>query len=244
MELHHHRADRLADVTQVTGNGFSNAAITGQASRNEEHFTGKWAAEAAQMRADIISMAHRKPDALIVGQKRVIEALKVKGLKNETAHFGALRGFNKWEHIKRIIVIGRELPRVDALEKVARAFAAGSPDSFISLNGARWPKEDRALRMRDNSLQEIKVMAHPDPWAERVLRQIRDAELLQAIDRTRPMFGQRVEILLLSPVVIDLTVDRVERWIDTKRGGQRALQALEGAGVLPLSGRGSRPPIS
>jgi hypothetical protein len=36
-------------------------------------------------------------------------------------------------------------------------------------------------------------------------------------------------------LALDITVDRVERWIDLKKGGSRPSRAIEAAGVLPLS---------
>ena len=133
------------------------------------------------------------------------------------------------------------------VEAIARAFAAADPEPFQSLRTAwleaagRWdyrrpPLQSRALRTRGGASVSIDVTHHPDPWGERVLRQIRDSELVQGLDRVRPHFKpEPVTIYLLASLALDVTVDRVERWIDLKKGGSRTDQAIERASFLPLS---------
>jgi hypothetical protein len=82
------------------------------------------------------------------------------------------------------------------------------------------------------------VAHHPDPRADRVVRQVVDAELVQAIDRIRPIFKSGpLSILVMCARVLDLTVDRVVAWSDHLAGGSRIERALETRGVVPLSAR-------
>ncbi len=247
MHLENHRAERHADVTIVTGNSFANGLIKGGTKANP--YTDGWADYAAQFRADIVAYCAARPAALVIANKGVIDALLGAGLTNTTAHFNALRGKNTWETYQDIIVVGRELPPLSAVEGIARAFTADSPIPFqtAALNDKtqrpQWAKQKRALRMRDGSTQTVEVDAHPDPWAEIILRQIRDGEAMQALDRLRPMFigtgtktPEPVRMTLLCGLALDITVDRVEPWQQAKQGGNRAMQALESSKVLPMSG--------
>ena len=41
----------------------------------------------------------------------------------------------------------------------------------------------------------------------------------------------------MSCVALDITIDRTESWVETKRGGSRLAQAMQEHGVIPLSAR-------
>lgn len=234
MRLERHKVERLANVTQVTGKTFSNLSITGQNKRGDL-FGGNVSWQAPALRRDLIAFAHSKPGALVVANKGVIQALKAEGLQNATAHFGGLRGRNEWEDLSEIILIGREQPPPSAVELIARAFASKAGVPFQPIGG-RYPEIQRALRMRNGQPVPIKTPHHPDPWADRVLAQMRDAEALQAIDRIRPMF-KPVTVYALAELCLDLTVDAVTSWTDLKAGGDLITRTIAQAGVLPLSPR-------
>lgn len=236
LRLEWHPVERPAHVVQVTGRSFSRQSITGLDSRGEAL---PWQQkEDAQLRADLVAYCHGQPDALVVANKGVIEVLKSAGLRNKAAHFNDLRGRNAWEDLPAVIVIGREQPSPAAVEAIARAYAARAGDVFRGLDkGERWLSETRGLRMRDGTARALEVETHPDPWAARVLAQIREGEALQALDRVRPHFKpEPVRVHLLSPIVLDVTVDRVEAWTSAKQGGSKVERALA-RGVLPLSER-------
>ncbi|MEI4235030.1 hypothetical protein [Roseovarius sp. D22-M7] len=236
MRLEQHRVERNANITQVTGKSFSNQSITGKNKRGE--LIGgnvKW--QAPELRRDLVAFAHSKPNALVVANKSVIGALKEAGLQNETAHFGALRGQNTWEHADAVIVIGREQPSPQNIEQTARAFASRAGQAFQNIGG-NYPQAKRALRMRQGLPVEIETACHPDPWADRVLSQIRDAEALQAIDRIRPIFKPNpVEVFILSETCLDVTVDAACSWAELREGGGRISRIITQAGFVPLSDR-------
>lgn len=234
MRLERHRVERLGDVTQVTGKTFSNQAITGRNKRGEL-IGGNVSWQAPALRRDLIAFAHGKPGALVVGNMTVIDTLKAEGLQNPTAHFGALRGRNDWEDLSEVILIGREQPPPSAVELIARAFASKAGDPFQPIGG-KYPEAQRTLRMSNGPPVTIGAPHHPDPWADRVLAQIRDAEALQAIDRVRPMF-KPVTVYVLAELCLDLTVDAVTSWADLKAGGDLITRTVARAGVLPLSPR-------
>jgi hypothetical protein len=246
MDVAHHPverspADRGDRIIQVVGAEFHNAGlIGGRKGQGGEiiFYHGTWAEKYDAQRADILKAIKARPGALIIGNKSVIEALKPGEHGAHAAHFGAIRGRNDWEKIDRIMIIGREEPSPAKVERIARAFAAHDDAPFESLDGKPYPKAQRGIRKRDGSGHGIAVNFHPNAWADRVLKQIRDAEIVQAVDRIRPIFkDQPIEIILLSPVAVDLTVDQVIAWKDWRRGGTRIERALKQARVIPLSGR-------
>jgi hypothetical protein len=88
--------------------------------------------------------------------------------------------------------------------------------------------------MRDpEAFNLIEVQVHFDARCQTVLEQIREAEMIQAIDRVRPVFNRR-KIFVLNNLPLDLTVDRALTWPEMRPGNFVLAFAREG--VLPLSG--------
>jgi hypothetical protein len=246
MDLVHHSverspAERGDKVTQVVGADFHNAGLVGGRKGPGGEivpYHGTWKAVYDAQRAAIIKAIKARPGALVVGNKAVIEALQPAALGAHAAHFGALRGRNDWERLDCVMIVGREEPAPSIVERIARAFAAHDDAPFASLAGNPYPKVQRGIRMRDGTGRAIRVTFHPNDWADRVLSQIREAEIVQAIDRLRPIFKDKpIEVVLLSPVAVDLTVDQVVAWNDWLAGGTRIERALATARVVPLSAR-------
>jgi hypothetical protein len=250
MDIAHHPverspADRGDRIVQVIGEQFHNAGLQGgpKGQRGEiVPYDGRWAKTYDAQRTDILKAIKARPRGLIIGNKTVIKVLNPGEYGARFAHFGAIRGRNDWEKIDRIMIIGREEPSPAAVERIARAFAAHDDAPFESLaenpDGKRYLQAQRGIRKRDGSGHGIVVNSHPNLWGDRVLRQIRDAEIVQAVDRIRPIFKNHpVEIILLSPVAVDLTVDQVIAFKDWRKGGTRIERALKQARVIPLSGR-------
>jgi hypothetical protein len=65
-----------------------------------------------------------------------------------------------------------------------------------------------------------------------VLEQIREAEMVQAIDRVRPIFNHR-KVFVLNNLPLDLTVDRAMTWPELRPS--KFARAYARHGVLPLS---------
>jgi hypothetical protein len=76
------------------------------------------------------------------------------------------------------------------------------------------------------------VQVHFDARCQTVLEQIREAEMVQAIDRVRPVFNRR-KIFVLNNLPLDLTVDCALTWPEMRPGN--FVLAFARAGVLPLS---------
>jgi len=148
-----------------------------------------------------------------------------------TAHFGALRGLNSFEHCETVVVMGREQPSAQAIEALTRPFCADDPAPFLPVG--EYVPQTRGRRMREPEVFNlIEVQVHFDARCQTVLEQIREAEMVQAIDRVRPVFNRR-KIFVLNNLPLDLTVDRALTWPEMRPGNFVLAFAREG--VLPLS---------
>lgn len=152
----------------------------------------------------------------------------------KTGNYGAIRGLNTHERCQTAVVIGREQPSAEAVEAIARCFAGADRHSYSSTRDKEgnysYVLQCRGRRLRNGKGQAELTEVHPDPLTQSVLEQIREAEVLQAIDRVRAIFNVR-RIIILTSLVLDITVDMALTWKDLK-----ALFALERRfpKVLPL----------
>jgi len=162
-------------------------------------------------------------------------------------HYGALRGINRFTNLKTIVLLGRKQPPAAAVEEVARAYFAADPKPFdpeISDYVAR----HRTLYGKNGQAVSTRVQIHPDARVNRVLWQMRQAEVIQAIDRVRPArFSRRIVILN----TLDLRrpddpgcrrsgvpADAYLSWRELHNGGNRAETILsESGGFLPVAPR-------
>ncbi|UWR10910.1 hypothetical protein [Sulfitobacter mediterraneus] len=244
LDIHHYPVEvsppsRGDTIIQVTGPTFFTAGLTGfhGGMGGPVLFERDWKSSYSTQRREIKAVIAQNPGALVVANKDVIAKFKPEDLGASATHFGKIRGYNKWEMIDTVIVIGRDEPPPAAVERIARAYAAKDESVFNSLEAKKYPTVHRGVRVRNGRPSvAIPVSYHPDPWADRILRSIRDSEITQAIDRIRPIFKKHpIKVILMSPVVIDLTVDQVIAWKDFKNGGTRIERALQSTNVLPLS---------
>ena len=126
-----------------------------------------------------------------------------------TGHFGALRGINRYDECETAMVVGRELVSPQALERQTRPFTTDDAELFVP--HGRYVPQSRVRRMRDGSKEVETVDVHPDPRCQAVLEQIREAEIVQAVDRVRPIFNRRT-VYLLTDIV------QTSRWIGRSAG--------------------------
>ncbi|MGR3592506.1 MAG: hypothetical protein ACU0BO_11080 [Limimaricola soesokkakensis] len=231
----HHPVERLGTALFVSGHSFSTASLTGSGwaqgcpSRPER-------AEALREHWKRVFSQH--PKSFIALPKKAVEAFGPL-LGHEVSWFGALRGRNMAEQCDTAIVIGRQQPRARDIERIARAVAVALNRPFNPLPEPQdgscedYPVRRVGLRMRDGTVHAIKVAHHPDPTADMVLRQVRDAETTQAADRVRAHFRPK-RLILAGASVPDVTFDRIVPWHEFKQGGTRIERTLESQ-VLPLA---------
>jgi hypothetical protein len=215
IEHHYIPMERLADVIQVSGHfavdkittnkfasmTFSRQSITGKdgfgISRGQKHEVA-----AERRRCEIAEIANGLQGNVFVGGTKAVVSggADIAGVLNpllgpncETGHFGAIRGLNRYEHCLTALVVGREQPSAEALEAIARCFAGSDANPFISTrdeNGKySYVLQCRGHRLRDGSGLAELVEVHPELLAQSILEQIREAEIIQMIDRVRASFN-------------------------------------------------------
>jgi hypothetical protein len=176
-------------------------------------------------------------NAGLVSHKGVIEAMTKAGKLPKgtlTANFNGLRGLDGMKHAKALVIAGRIEPPAHALEEVARALW---PDRDMSLNHAGLIQARSEYRLKDGSTVPAVVRAHPDPLVNRVLKQKRDAELLQAFGRIRPIHATEPKMvyLLTSVPVPWLTVDHLVKLDEFLPDARASRGLVAGKGILPLA---------
>jgi hypothetical protein len=243
--VHHHvPIERSAVVVSTKGKGFSRQSLTGT-NREDQPISDEVSEAAATLRRQITTLAESfKESVFMCSTMRAeaamipdIEAARMKGADIATAHFADVRGKNKWQDYTTAMLIGREEVTPWALEDLTRPFLADDPEPLIPSvdeNGQScYVLQSRARRMRDGTVRMVRgkdgidvpthvitVSVHPDPRCEAVHEQIREAELLQAIDRVRAIYNHRT-IYLLNDLVLDITYDSNLSWRDMQSGGTR-----------------------
>lgn len=224
---------RDAEVVQVRAKSFSRRSLAG--SRTTSPATqSKHVDEARRLRKRVIDLLETIPgDILLVTYKAVEELLRPElPARIHIGHFGAVRGLNSFKHCETVVILGREQPGPQAIERMTRAFAATDAEPLIPFGG--YALQCRAYRLRGREAHVEVVPVHPDPRCQEMLEQVREAEIVQAVDRVRPVFNRR-RVILLTNLPLDITVDRVVPWQDLQPS--RFAVAFARHGVLPLSPR-------
>lgn len=235
MERAHIPVERNARVIQIPsgakGRKFSNQSIRGVGADGVALY-GRWQEDAQRLREDIAQIVAAQAKPFAFGNMGVMEAMAPQLPAGcQISHFGAVRAVNAFEECETAIAIGRQLPPVKAVEVQARAVAAALGRNFTPLpEGAAWPRQMRGIRMRDGSVTDTETEYHPDPTADMMLRQIREADLLQGLDRVRPIFNRRT-LIILSDTALDITVDQCMTLKELVAGGTRKQRLLK-AGVI------------
>lgn len=150
----------------------------------------------------------------------------------ELAHFGGLRGIDRWKNGDVVIIIGRNEPPVSAVEDIGRALFYDDPTA-LDLPG-KWSVKSRGYRLARRALG-VDADVHRDDRIQAVVEQIREQETLQAIDRLRLIHCKfKKKVIVLSNLPLDLDVDELRTWEELMHGTrlERAWQAS--GGVLPL----------
>lgn len=140
----------------------------------------------------ILVRGYRDPG--YIGHKGIIDRLVPDGTPAERiGHFGGNRGTNRFEHVDCLIIVGAPQPTTAAMLDIA-AMLYGERDAAFD---ATWSVRDVVFEGLDK--------AYPiggfwnDPDLQTLLEQFRDAEMVQAIHRARPLRNQ-VDIWLLANV--------------------------------------------
>lgn len=161
-------------------------------------------------------------------------AERLDGAGVELAHFGAVRGLDRWRDVRTLVVVGRTLPTPADVELTAGVLFG----RVVEPVGQRYPVELVRLEGRAGGLPEpVEVPRHPDRGAEAVRAAICEGELVQAVGRARAVRrGADSPLLLLlvgNTPVPGLPPDRLARWDELAPGRLDLVGARWG--VVPLS---------
>lgn len=234
-------AGRNAYVVQCTSTRCSTTSLV-----PERNADPKSKAYAERRLKDVQALIERKAKAgkkvLVVGPQAItgnaaqdLPALIKVPAGSELAHFGAIRGVDRWKNFDAAIVVGRNQPPIKGAEEVARAiwFDDPSPLDFAE----EWEVEERPYRVRPGVPPlGVEVLVHPDKRVQAVVEQIRERESAQAIDRLRLIHATSPkDVVLLSNVPLEIEVDAFLPWDEIVYGTrlERAWATLRG--VMPLS---------
>jgi hypothetical protein len=244
---------RQGEVIQCLGRSFS----TGSLAPNPGYpLPASASAERERLWQELTTVLRREFDSapkgvLVVSTLAVeIEAqrhcndLLQKGLV--WTHFGATRGINKFTDLQTIVIIGRKQPPAPAVEAIARAYFATHREP-IEPEAQDYVVRHRRLHGKRDQVNSTKIQTHPDLRINRVLWQMREAEVIQAIDRVRAARFPR-KILLLNGLDLRRPDDDLGRpglgvpadlyisWPDLRSGGNRAETVLAvSGGFLPVA---------
>jgi hypothetical protein len=248
------RVERNAFVVQVTDRTFYRGSLLKSAEAGEEgnrYDPARWKEVCGFIEG--IAQGSR---TLVVTNKRVrcqltgedAERLPISGKfgNADIAHFGNIRGSNEFKDHDAVIILGRDEPNIEAAEQRAMAiwYDTKEPIKRISQSGPHpnYPKERRAYSTRDNSDGTVGVSVHPDPRVQAVVEQVREAEMLQAIDRLRLIHAERRKtVYILCSIPLDIPVDELVTWKQLI-ADPRLIDALakcneQGWDALPLAPR-------
>jgi hypothetical protein len=222
---------RDADVVQVSSKTFSRQSITGTDCHGNPR-SARNIAEAARLRQQVLELLSLLPGQVLLVTYKAAEEILLDDLPEYvvSTHFGGLRGLNRFETCETAVVMGREQPSAQAIELLTRPFTAADAEPFLP--AGEYVVQARGRRMRNEGPNVVEVQVHPDPRCQEVLEQVREAEIVQAVDRVRPVFNRR-KIFVLNNLPLDLTVDHARPWPALRPG--KFVHAFARHGVLPLS---------
>jgi hypothetical protein len=154
------------------------------------------------------NIADTMGDGLVVSSKKFKEELTVpKGC--QSTHFGNLRGKNQWEHLNWVVVIGRNQPRFEVCENIARAYYGNDPNP-LKLTGGKVERRTVGYRIRGGWKEGVAVDYHKDDRVRSFIYQIREAETEQAIDRIRLIQNKEEQykpVHIISNVPVNVKID-------------------------------------
>ena len=192
----------------------------------------------------IIARLEDHSSILVVAQLRVAtvleESLKpyIDAGRILVTHFSALRGLNDFEDCDAAIIVGREQPPPGAVEALARALYWDDPKPLMI--GWGYSRLQAKRRMADGSTKTERIHQHPDTRINGILRQIREREIEQAIDRIRLIYNpdpKSVYILTCIPIEAEITATASwQQFLGTvqNRIGQAILRSVEQIGTITV----------
>ena len=246
---------RQGQVIQCISRSFSNASLT---YTTDYHQAPSQLAEREELWGNLTTVLRKEakdaPDGVLVVSTLAVEeeARRRKccddllGDRIDWTHFGATRGLNSFTERQTVVLVGRKQPPALAVQDLARAFFANDSAPFDP-GILDYVVRRKTLYAKSGHASPTLTQIHPDPRVHRVLWQMREAEVIQAIDRVRAVRFPR-KILLLNTLdlrrpdddwgirCLGMPADAYVSWPELLKGGNRAETILLSCeGFLPLA---------
>ena len=156
-------------------------------------------------------------------------------------HFGALRGSNEAEECSVAFIVGRMLPKAVDVDLQARALFWDEEDPLEHDDTAKYlPLSQRGyLQSERNPKPQSGVMVPTfrDQRVDTLLRQIQDAETMQALGRLRMVHSNQMKrVFLLSNLPVSIPVDHLVEFNELMP--DRLEYELIKKGQVPLTPKG------
>jgi hypothetical protein len=125
-----------------------------------------------------------------------------------------------------VIILGREQPSPRDAERRAMAIWYDTTKPILGIlagpkGQAQYPYRVRYYTLRDGSREQVRVRVHPDRRVQAVVHQIREAEMVQAIDRLRLIHSEREKtVIILCNIPLDIPVDELVTWRELAGDGR------------------------
>lgn len=168
---------------------------------------------------------------LVVGSKPVVADLDLPPDASTIYYGGADRGVDRYGAVPFIASVGWDMPSLAVAELRASALLFGTGRRIERVDAP--VKVTRYQRTR-SGLKPVNVLIHPNPLVQAVIEQTREAAVVQALHRVRPVMNADVELLYIGSLVLDIVVDDVIG-AHTPSRADRLIQRLAAMAVIPLS---------
>ncbi len=130
---------------------------------------------------------------------------KLKNLGAQTAHWGGLRGIDRFKDIPCVITFSRLQPPTSVIENQARCWY--SDDNVpLNFNTEKLPVQ---YDMRDETQRWSETFYMSDPRCQDFLSSYREDEIEQGVFRTRPIHGSKKKAYILTSIPTELKIDRL-----------------------------------
>lgn len=223
-----------AEIIQIVDKTCSKRFLLG-ADESDQTRAGNRLAELERFAKRVLAQG-----GLFVGRKAAHGRIKLPATV-DAVYLGHLRGMDGFKHHNVAVIAGRMEPLTGGAENAGRAMFGDEAEPIVTVapderGRTRYPTEPRRYRMTGGAAgQAVDVAVHPDSRVQRLLQQVRECELTQAIARLRLVHRDRpARIYLLTNIPLDLEVTTLTTWHALMC--DRAAEAVERwNGVWPCS---------
>jgi hypothetical protein len=160
----------------------------------------------------------------------------------DLSHYNVNRGRNRWNGVDAIITHGRPQPGVGQLELMTKALFYSDPLEIDTIppdarGDIHYQLALRRYETKDGTVMQGPVEVHIDPRCNALLRQIRECEIIQTIDRGRFIHDRKTvcRVLILTNIPLPgVVVDQFVTWEELMP--TKIEVALARGGIVPMSG--------